>query len=149
MKTKIITVTAILLILAGGMTSCTDLMDGLHPSKKNTANNQISFEKGLYVEVEPFRAPEEMGHVSINFIDEKRLVITKYIGNTIGADVIQDELTYEISENTIKLTCVVFPEGTSSHHFRVINHRKFEIGYLHMRTGFGEPPPPMTFERKD
>jgi len=136
-----------LLILAGGMTSCIDhLMNELQSN--NTVNNEISLEVGLYAEVEPIRTPEEMGYSTINFIDEKRLVITKYIDNAFEGDIAQEIFIYEISENTIRLTSIVDPSVTTEHYFRIISRRKFEIGYLHFRTGFGEPPSPMTFERK-
>ena len=126
---KLINLTAILLILAGGLASCKD------------KEENISLEMGLYIEVKPIRTPQEMGHPTIDFIDKERLVITKY------ASQISVEYLYEIRKNTIRLTPKEYPETVTEPYFRIINHRKFEIGYLYVTHGLGGQPDPMAFEK--
>ena len=133
MKTlHIIILSAILLILAGGTTSC----------KKNDKEN-APLEMGLYVETEPF-APQSPRGSTIRFIDNERLVLRL----NQGGGVTESESFYEIRDSSINLWLVETPDMRPIRlHFRIINRRKFEIGYLHIRFGLPQHYPHMTFEK--
>jgi hypothetical protein len=128
---KITALTALLLMFAGITISC------------NKKNENTFLEKGLYIEVEPLHRKAS----KIHFIDDEKLVIMRSREDTEGYD--QDEFMYKISRNTIELTSVVFPEhGANELFFRVINHRRFEIGYIHFRAG-PDSLPNMIFEKQE
>jgi len=141
---KFTMLSAILLTLGVGLTSC---------DKKENIFSEL--EMGLYQGVEPTQTFEWHGNIRINFIDDKRLTITKYIDNDHGVDVVQEEFMYYIDKNTIGLSYVEFGPGVLyQYYFRIINSRKFEIGYLYPFRFCGSwlgdippYPPNMIFER--
>jgi hypothetical protein len=76
----------------------------------------------------------------IIFEDRENLIIQGKFRSEVQS------LKYEVSGNRIKLSDA--SAGSSELYFRVINNRKFAIGYLYPYPAYGTPPPPMIFEKK-
>jgi len=99
---------------------------------------EIVLEMGMYVETVP-----EKGRTTINFIDGENLVMQGEYPWMSEAEY----LKYEIVGNKIKLTSGA---GSSGHYFRIINNRKFEIGFLYATIACGNVVPPiMIFEKEE
>jgi len=107
----------------------------------------FELEMGTYEEPNP-ATPEPMGRTRINFIDKETLVLTRGIDSAIGSEN-ETKFKYEICGYTISLIPADFDEGQTVHYFRILNHRKFEIGYLYpMNTAGSTIPPTMIFVKE-
>ena len=136
MKTKLITLTAILLILTGGLASC----------NKELSESQL----GLYVEIYPL-VFDENRKLKIEFVDKERLFIIGQVSDPKSPwyPESRSEFRYKIQGRKIELTPMWHTEQgmSSTYFFRWINNHKFEIGWLHPRIG-SPAPPNMTFEKR-
>jgi uncharacterized membrane protein (DUF441 family) len=103
-------------------------------------------ELGIYIDTTPIVVPKEMGHTKIHFLDNQRLVITKYVNNQWGDGETQEEYNYEFFDNSIKLAFGGTTNIATEYYFRVINSQKFEIGYLYITNGMNSPI--MTFAKE-
>jgi len=137
MKTKLITVTAVLLIFVGALASC----------KKDISDSQL----GLYVETYPLRLGESR-KLKVEFIDRERMAfITPVLDPEGVVKEVRNEYGYKIRGQKIEL--IHLSQGTIGRRtiffFRWINNYKFEMNRALAEGGDPSQPVPNTiFERQ-
>jgi len=133
MKRKILIITTTLLILAGGFSSC---------KKKEIESfiTPMSLQMGIYEELDPVR-----GRTKISFIDNERLIITKYL-DLSEEHWNNEEFIYSITDNKIRVS-TISSETASEFYFRIISKTKFEIEWLYILPHHVINVPNMIFEK--